>query len=136
MLARSRSIKNGYALQVYNQVAMPSILRLAHTPNESLKYSVFSSFFFLGRGFHYRPGSAARPPKNHGPGPRFFLFILMSTYQENRTQRGADLTATPAKCAPLYPGGAGSAPLHTSTHLHAPRLGHALLGLYLAKSTF
>jgi hypothetical protein len=23
-----------------------------------------SLFFFLGRGFHYRPSSAARPPKN------------------------------------------------------------------------
>jgi hypothetical protein len=26
--------------------------------------------FFFGEGLHYRPGSAARPPKNHGPGPR------------------------------------------------------------------
>jgi hypothetical protein len=26
--------------------------------------------FFFGRGFHYRPSSAARPPKNHGPASR------------------------------------------------------------------
>jgi hypothetical protein len=26
--------------------------------------------FFFGRGFYYRPSSAARPPKNHGPASR------------------------------------------------------------------
>jgi hypothetical protein len=26
--------------------------------------------FFLWEGLHYQPGSAVRPPKNHGPGPR------------------------------------------------------------------
>jgi hypothetical protein len=30
--------------------------------------------FFFGRGFHYRPSSAARPPKNHGPASRHIFF--------------------------------------------------------------
>jgi hypothetical protein len=29
-------------------------------------YGASFSFIFFWRGFHYRPGSAARPPKNHG----------------------------------------------------------------------
>jgi hypothetical protein len=38
--------------------------------------------FFLGRGFHYRAGSAARPPKKHGPGPRGLRAHTVSTHPQ------------------------------------------------------
>jgi hypothetical protein len=39
-------------------------------------------FFFWGRGFHYRPGSAAHPPKKHGPGPRGLRAHTVSTHPQ------------------------------------------------------
>ena len=37
---------------------------------------------FLGEGLHYQPGSAARPPKNHGPGPRGLRAHAVSTHPQ------------------------------------------------------
>jgi hypothetical protein len=37
---------------------------------------------FFERGFHYRPGSAARPPKKHGPGPRGLRAHTASTHPQ------------------------------------------------------
>jgi hypothetical protein len=38
--------------------------------------------FYFGEGLHYRPGSAARPPKNHGPGPRGLRAHAVSTHPQ------------------------------------------------------
>jgi hypothetical protein len=47
---------------------------------------------FFGRGFHYRPSSAARPPKKHGPASR---------RRPRPTKRGVCCASLPAALLPV-----------------------------------
>jgi hypothetical protein len=46
----------------------PVVQREWHSANEESPRK--NKKCVLGRGFHYRPSSAARPPQNHGPASR------------------------------------------------------------------
>jgi hypothetical protein len=57
--------------------------------------------FYFGEGlsrFHYRPGSAARPPNNHGPGPRGLRAHVVSTHPQL-----VQLFFEPARCGSRSP---------------------------------
>jgi hypothetical protein len=51
-------------------------------------WSVSLLGFFLGRGFHYRPGSAARPPKKHGPGPALAAAARLPIFRGRQRGQG------------------------------------------------